>query len=86
MLFSFKLDKPNNIKATFEKLKHKLTNTGGKLTGNEKEGTISAAGIEGRYAVETDSIKITVTKKPSSVIPNKLIENRIRTIFRDIQG
>jgi len=84
MLFSFKLDKPDNMKATFEKLQRKLADTGGKLTGNEKEGTISAAGIEGRYTVETDAIKIMVTKKPSSVIPNKLIENRIKAIFREI--
>jgi len=84
MLFSFELNKPDNVKAIFEKLKHKLASTGGKLTGNEKEGTISAAGIEGGYTVGTDAIKITVTKKPSSIIPNKLIENRIRAIFREI--
>ena len=72
------------MQAVFERLTHKLANTGGSLTGNEKEGFISAEGVEGRYIVSADTIQITVTKKPSSVIPNKLIENRIRAIFRDI--
>ena len=84
MLFSFKLSKPDNMQAVFERLKHKLASTGGKLTGNEKEGIISAEGVEGGYIACADTIQITITKKPSSVIPNKLIENRIRAIFRDI--
>ena len=85
MLFSFKLGKPDNMQVTFENLKHKIANTGGKLTGNDQEGTISVAGIEGKYTVDTDTIKITITKKPSSLFPNKVIENRIRAIFRELQ-
>jgi len=86
MLFSFELDKPGDIIATFERLKHKLTATGGQLTGNEKEGLISAVGVKGEYVVNTDTITITVTKKPSPVFPNKLIEKRIRAIFQEISG
>jgi len=84
MLFTFKLDKPNNIRATFERLKKKLEASGGKLIGNEKDGAISAAGAEGRYTVESDAIKVVITKKPRTIIPNKIVENRIRAIFREI--
>ena len=61
MPYTFYLDKPGDMLATFEKLKSKLAATGGKLTGNEKEGFISADGVEGNYTVEADTIKITVT-------------------------
>ena len=84
MLFSFILDKPGDVKATLERLKLKLSDIGGKLTGNENEGYISAKGFEGTYTIEAETIKITVTKKPSSIIPNKLIEKQIRGIFKEV--
>ncbi|MCL2572543.1 MAG: hypothetical protein FWE11_09085 [Defluviitaleaceae bacterium] len=84
MPFSFLLDKPRNISATFEKLKQQLSAFGGKLTGDEKEGFISLQGVEGNYVVGTDSVKITVTKKPLSILPNKVVENQIRAIFHSI--
>ena len=84
MLFTFKLEKPDNIKLTLERLKAKLAATGGKLSGNEKEGTISAGGAEGKYIVEDHAIRIVVTKKPLAIIPNRLIEKEIRDIFREI--
>jgi len=82
----FALPRPNDTIAVFEKLKDKLAATGGKLTGNESEGTISVNGTQGRYVVEPDAIQITVTKKPSSLIPNKLVEKEIRAVFREICG
>ena len=85
MSHTFKLDKPGNITATFERLKQKLSTIGGKLTGNEEEGTILVEGVEGRYVVESDVIKITITRKPASIIPNRLIENQIRSIFQEIR-
>jgi len=84
MPHTFYLDKPGDVLATFEKLKSKLAATGGKLTGNEKEGFISADGVEGNYTVEADTIKITVTKKPLPLIPNALVEKQIRGIFQEL--
>jgi len=84
MPFTFYLDKPRNIPATFERLKDKLEGTGGRLTGDIKEGVISAVGTEGKYIIEENAIKITITKKPSSIIPNKLVEKQIKALFREI--
>ena len=84
MLFSFSVDKPQNIDATFKRLQKQLTSIGGKLVGNEQKGFISAHGVEGNYIVEADFIKITVTKKPLSILPNKVVESQIRAIFHSI--
>jgi len=84
MAYTFNLTKPDNIKLTLERLKTRLAATKGKLTGDEEEGTISAEGFEGKYMVEADTIEITITKKPLSMLPNKLLEKQIRGIFKEI--
>ena len=86
MPFTFKLDKPRDMQATFERLKARLATTGGLLTGNEEEGFISVEGVEGRYVVEENAIKVTITKKPVAIIPNRLIEKEIRGVFREMYG
>jgi len=84
MPHKFKLEKPSNIATTFKHLQQKLTAANGKLTGNEKEGTISVEGVEGQYTVMPNAIEITITKKPASIIPSKLIEKQIRKLFNEI--
>lgn len=84
ILFEFTLKKPQNTKATLENLKAKLKSKGGTLTGNEQSGTIESNGTKGNYECIETSIKISVIKKPSPLIPNKLVENEIRNIFRQI--
>jgi len=83
MLFSFSLERPDDIKSTFLKLKEELESHNGKLSGNDVSGSISSNGVEGTYVVEEDSIKIKIHKKPL-LFPNSLIENEIRRIFRKV--
>ncbi|MCL2404871.1 MAG: hypothetical protein FWC92_04905 [Defluviitaleaceae bacterium] len=84
MPFTFILEKPSNINASFERLKTKLSAMGGRLTGNEKTGYITINGAEGQYNVEPEHIKVTITKKPAPIIPNVLIEKQVRSIFTEI--
>lgn len=56
----------------------------GYLRGDEKNGEISSDGVVGTYEVNSDSVKITITKKPLAVIPNFVIEKEIRAIFNEI--
>jgi len=80
-----RLDKPDNISAAFERLKDKLAALGGTLTGNEREGSISIHGASGKYVVEADCITVEITKKPISIIPKKMIEKEIRSVFNQIK-
>ena len=80
----FLIDKPKDIKTVFENLQKKIASNGGKLSGDEASGIISSNGVEGKYIVGADSIEITITKKASPLIPNRIIENEIRSIFKKI--
>ena len=84
IVFSFKIDKPDDIKSTFSKLKEELAPMGGKVEGDEKKGFIAVLGAEGGYEVAEDYILITITKKPSILLPNRLIEKEIRSTFEKI--
>jgi len=86
MLFSFKIDKPTDIKSTFARLKEELESMNGRLEGDEQKGFISVLGTEGGYEVRDNYILITVTKKLSPLIPNKLIEKEIRGNFEKIRS
>ena len=54
---------------------------GVKLDGDEQRGTLQASGVVGDYVVGADTIEITIRKKPA-FLPNKVIENEIRKMFR----
>ena len=82
MIFSFKIDKPKDMKSTYVKLKHELESAGGTLAGDESNGRITLMGIEGEYETDVSHIIITITKKPP-LIPNRLIENEVRRFFND---
>ncbi|GHU38129.1 hypothetical protein FACS1894105_11520 [Clostridia bacterium] len=83
MSFSFQVNKPNNIKATLAAVKAEVENyPRGSLTGNEIRGYIvTTDGVEGEYVVSDSNVTITITKKPLSIIPNKLIENEVRKLW-----
>ena len=86
MLFSFNINRPKDIKATFRKVKARLERHNGKISGDESNGYITVEGIEGSYACSAESIKVVVNKKPSRAIPNWLIEKQIRNIFCELCG
>ena len=85
MAFSFHIEKPNDINATFKKLKEKLEKHKGTLSGDDSRGYISSDGVEGSYIVGTDSIEITIHKKPLPIIPNRTVEKEIRRLFNKIK-
>ena len=82
MIFSFTIDKPNDISATFKTLQTRAKKFKATLTGNEKAGNVSFNGVHGNYVLDEDVIRVNVLKK-TLPIPNKLIEMEIRAIFRD---
>ncbi|MCL2215701.1 MAG: hypothetical protein FWB91_01645 [Defluviitaleaceae bacterium] len=84
-LFSFKIDKPQDIGVAFGKLKEELKTLNGKLDGDEQRGLITVLGTEGEYEVHEDYILITITKKLSPLLPNKVIEKEIREKLKEVQ-
>ena len=89
MPFSFNIERPKDVQTTFRKLKERLVKFGGSLSGGDNEGSICSDGVEGTYIVKTDSIEITIYKKPSILfipVPDALVEKEIRNIFREISS
>jgi len=84
MSFSFYIERPADVPATLERLKEYIAQHGGKMYGDDARGAIFINGGEGVYIVQEDSIKIIVSKKPSILIPNRLVENEIRKIFKEV--
>jgi len=84
--FSFNIERPKDIKATFKKLKERIEKENGSLSGDGEKGTISSDGVEGTYIVKTDFVEITIHKKPLPFIPNSLVEKEIRGIFSEISS
>ena len=84
MRFSFKIDKPMDMKSTYSQLRKTIESEGGSLTGDEVRGCITLLGVEGEYEVDASHIVVTITKKPSPLLPNRLIENEIRKHFKDL--
>ena len=84
MIFSFKIDRPRDMKSAYAQLKNTVESEGGRITGNEVQGSIALLGVEGEYEVDADYIIVSVTKKPSPLLPNRLIENEIRKHFQQL--
>jgi len=84
MIFSFKIDRPRDMKSTYSQLKHTIESEGGSLSGDNVRGSIVLLGVEGEYEVDADYIIISITKKPSPLLPNRLIENEIRKHFQQL--
>ena len=83
-MHSFTVDKPGNFQAAFRELRSfadRNSDNGVKLEGDEQRGTLHASGVVGDYVVGTDTVEITIRKKPA-FLPNKMIENEIRKMFR----
>ena len=83
-MHTFIVDKPKNFQAAFRELRSfadRNSAQGVKLDGDEQHGTLQASGVVGDYVVGADTIEITIRKKPA-FLPNKVIENEIRKMFR----
>ncbi|GHU34202.1 hypothetical protein FACS1894105_00560 [Clostridia bacterium] len=86
MTFSFQVSKPNNIKATLAAVKAEVEKyPRGKLTGNERQGSIITTDrVEGEYVVSDSYVTITISKKPFPILPNKFIENEVRKLWNEL--
>ena len=83
-MHSFTVDKPKNFQAAFRELRSFAERNGVdgvKLEGDEQRGTLQASGVVGDYVVGAETIEITIRKKPA-FLPNKMIENEIRKMFK----
>ena len=78
---TFSINKPSNITAALSKVSATIKNSGGSFSGNENSGRFSGSGVEGKYDVTGNYIKITITKKPF-FYPESVVENEIRKYFR----
>ena len=82
-MHSFTVSKPGNFQAAYRELRSfadRNSGNGVSLDGNEQRGTLCASGVVGDYVVGSETIEITIKKKPA-FLPNKLIENEIRKMF-----
>ena len=82
-MHSFTVERPKNFQTAFKELRvvaERNSALGITLDGDDKRGTLKARGVVGDYVVGTDTIEITIRKKPA-FLPNKMIENEIRKII-----
>ena len=77
MAFTFSVDKPGDIQATFRKIKEAVETHGGAIIGDENSGDIKIRGVEGKYIFGTEAIELTVYKKPP-YISKKKFEKEVR--------
>ena len=81
MSFSFKVEKPKNLRETLENVKKEVAKYKGSFVGNEKEGHISASGVKGTYVTADDAIELTITKKPF-LLPEFAIKSFVVNTFK----
>lgn len=80
-MFTFKLNKPANLKETLEKLNEELKKEGGSVVGDVYNGTIESDGVKGRYTIGKTDIEITIYE---SRYPRFLVEPYIRKVIKKI--
>ena len=64
MSFSFKVNKPKDLRKTLEDVRNKVKEHKGSFVGNEKEGKVSVRGVKGMYVVAENAVEIAITEKP----------------------
>ena len=78
---SFKFKIEADPAEQIEKVKTKIEQEGGKFNGDENEGKFSlptpVGEIEGSYQVNTDELKIDITKKPA-FLPCSMLESELK--------
>lgn len=81
MAFSFDIPKPDDIRKTAIMTREKIISGGGTFSGDETSGRFSGRGVEGIYSVGSNSIKITVLRKPA-LYPVSAVKSAIEDYFR----
>ncbi|MFC2119475.1 hypothetical protein ACFLQ4_00240 [Bacteroidota bacterium] len=77
---SFNFNLESNPAEIINKVKLKIENEGGSFSGDESEGNFNlptpVGSIEGNYSVNTNELKIDITKKPM-MLPCSMIESEL---------
>ena len=80
----FDVPVPGDLKSTLERVQTTIVGEGGQFAGDDVAGRFSGTSplgpIEGRYTIQGESIRITITSKPMFVTCGA-IEARIRQYF-----
>lgn len=79
-LFSFSIEKPDNMEKALEAVRIGIEGAGGFFYGNESGGYFSGKGIRGNYIVE-ENIEFYISEKPF-IVPNSFVEREIRNYFK----
>jgi len=86
MAFTFTIEKPKvESEKLFLDIKEIIERREGSISGDDKEGRISSYGVEGNYVVGTESIEITIDKKPM-IYPEFAVKRYIRKFFSEVSS
>ncbi len=77
---SFRMPLKEEPAALVERARKLAEDAGAEFSGDASSGSFSAKGVVGEYAVEGDSITVTVTRKPM-VAPWSLVESKVKEFF-----
>jgi hypothetical protein len=78
-IFSFSIEKPDNIEKALDAVRVGIEGTGGIFFGNESGGYFSGRGIRGNYILG-EKVVFYISEKPF-IIPNSFIEREIKNYF-----
>ncbi len=77
---SFRMPLKEEPAALVERARKLAEDAGADFSGDATSGQFAAKGVEGEYAVEGDSITVTVTRKPM-VAPWSMVEAKVKQFF-----
>ncbi|MDJ0863832.1 MAG: hypothetical protein QNJ82_16530 [Gammaproteobacteria bacterium] len=80
MAKSFRVPLNEEPAALVERARKLAEGAGAEFSGDASSGCFSAKGVEGEYAVEGNSITVTVTRKPLAA-PWSLVESKVKAFF-----
>ena len=77
---SFRMPLKEEPAVLVERARKLAEDSGADFSGDASSGRFAAKGVEGEYAVEGDTITVTVTRKPI-VAPWSLVETKVKEFF-----
>jgi hypothetical protein len=80
MAFSFDVEVDQDISTILREVEQKIKDAGGRFDGNEQNGTFSGKGVRGKYSINGQKIRITITDKPWIASEN-LVKSKITDYF-----
>ena len=77
---SFDIPLTGDAAALVAKAEQVAREAGAEFSGDARAGRFAASGVEGEYTVQSDTITVTITKKPI-IAPWSLVEEKVRSFF-----